>query len=82
MIIECEEDPEKLIEQIGDPFFLICDETVDKIYRHPHHPNSIRITDAEFGITIDINTEYGLVETFATAKALCKLLNQEYGKVK
>ena len=78
MNIDCDENPDKLIENIGDPFFLICDEMVDKIYRHPDHPNTIRITDAEFGIQIDIYTEYGQEETLFAAKALCKLLNQNY----
>lgn len=79
MIIECEEDPWKLIAEIGDPSFSICDDDWDECYRHPNHPNTLRIIDCEDNQHIDICA--GSVEdTRKTAEALCKLLNQDYWK--
>lgn len=77
MIIDCEEDPWDLIEQIGDPSFSICDENWDEIYKHKDHPRTLRIIDCEDNQTIDIRG--GTIEdTLRIAQALCKLLNQDY----
>lgn len=79
MKIDCEENPLDLIGDIGDPFFNICDETCDEIHRHPNHPNSVRIIDCEDQVQIDISAG-SIEETWKTAQALCKLLNQDYRK--
>ena len=76
--IECEYDPNEFISIIGDRFFTLCDENMDDEYRHPDHPNTIRLMDCEDGVWIDISTEHGDVFTMQSAKALLKLLNQEY----
>lgn len=77
MIIETEEDPWKLIGEIGDPLFSICDETWDEFYRHPDHPHTLRIIDCEDNQSIDI-TGQSIEDTRRMAEALCKLLNQDY----
>lgn len=82
MIIDCEEDPDELIREIGDRWFTICNEKVDKIYRHNQHPKIIRIMDCEDGVWIDVSTEDGDKSTRESAYALCKLLNQKYSKIK
>lgn len=76
MIIECEEDPWELIQEVGDPLFSICDETWDEIYRHPNHPHTLRIIDCESNQTIDITAET-IEDTRRMAEALCKLPNTE-----
>ena len=77
MIIECSEDPRKIIEDIGDPNFSICDESWDIQYRHPDHPVRLRITDCENNQEIDISGN-SIEDTRYMAEALCKLLNQNY----
>jgi hypothetical protein len=74
MIIECEKDPMELIREIGDPYFDICDENWDEFYRHPDHPKTLRITDAENNQSIDITGE-SIEDTCRIAKFLCVLLN-------
>jgi hypothetical protein len=77
MLIECEEDPWELIGNIGDPNFSICDESWDEIYRHKYHPKTLRITDCEENLAIDITGET-IEDTLRIAQALCNLLNQDY----
>ena len=77
MIIDCEEDPWSLIEKICDPSFSICDECWDEVYRHPRHPETLRIVDCEMNQYIDITCD-SIEDTRRTAEALCKLLNQDY----
>ncbi len=77
MIIECEEDPLELIGHIGDPYFSICDESCDEIWRHDNHPLTLRIIDCENNQTIDVMGET-IEDTRSMAEALCKLLNQDY----
>ena len=77
MIIDCKLDPFHLIGRIGDPHFMICDDQIDAIYRHPDHPRKIRIIDCEDGVSIDVHAESD-EETLIMAEALCDLLNQDY----
>jgi len=77
MFIECEEDPWKLICEIGDPTFSICDYTWDEVYRHDDHPRTLRIIDCESNQTIDVTGE-SVEDTLRIANSLCKLLNQNY----
>ena len=63
-----------MISLIGDPYFSVCDEHMDEIYRHPNHPDIVRIIDCEGDTTIDIYCEN---DTMEAAKALCKLLNMD-----
>lgn len=77
MIIDCDDNPNDLIEIIGNPYFLICDDKWEKIYRHPNHPHTLRIIDCENNQTIDVTGE-SIEDTFRIAQALCKLLNQDY----
>lgn len=79
MKIECEYDPDDLIKEIGDRSFDICDENYgDGLYKHNDHPNTVRIIDCEDGVTIDLYSEFGPVETMKMAKAMLILLNQNY----
>jgi hypothetical protein len=64
-----------LISKIGDPYFHICDEDMDEVFRHPNHPNTIRIIDCEGDNYIDITCEH---ETREAAHALCEILNGDY----
>lgn len=80
MIIECHEDPNKLIEQIGDRSFSICDDDWDECLRHEDHPNTVRIIDCEDTTEIDIQGET-VEETRQIAENLCRLLNQDYDRV-
>jgi len=77
MIIECEENPWEIIGNIGDPFFSICDESYDEIYRHDNHPLTLRIIDCENNQTIDVTGE-SIDDTRRIAENLIKLLNQDY----
>lgn len=77
MNIECENDPNYLIGMIGDPNFIICDYDIDEIYRHPKHPDIVRIIDCEFERTIDVCGE-NPGDSMIMAMSLCKLLNQDY----
>ena len=77
--IECECDPWDLIREIGDPWFAICDETWDEVYRHDEHPNTVRIMDCEANQKIDITGET-IADTRRMAEALCKLFNQKYSR--
>lgn len=82
MKFECDYDPNDLIREIGDRSFDICDEDYgDGLYKHENHPNTIRIIDCEDGVTIDLCSEYGPIETMYMAKAMLLLLNQEYNFV-
>jgi hypothetical protein len=76
MIIECEEDPNKLIDLIGDPCFSICE---GKGIQHENHPKVVRISDAEGDVYIDVYDTAGR-DSIENAQALCKLLNQDYRK--
>lgn len=78
MIIDCEQNPENLVDKIGDRFFLLCAEDVDEPMRGKDYPHTIRIIDCENGVTIDITTDYGVESTLESAKALTTLLNQGY----
>jgi hypothetical protein len=71
MIIDCISDPNELIENIGDLYFSIEDD------KEAQTRNRIIIIDCEHEIEIVIST-FGLINPFEAAKALCKLLNQEY----
>ena len=77
MKIECEINPDDLIEKIGDAFFYICDETCDEFYRHPKHPHILRIIDCEDETIIDVQGS-SIEDTRIIAESLCKLLNQDY----
>lgn len=77
MKIECEHNPLDLMELIGDPYFSICDEKWDELYRHKNHPDTVRITDCENNQTIDVTGETR-EDTRRIAEALCRLLNQDY----
>jgi len=79
MIIDCDENPKDLIKKIGDSSFSICDDTWDAFYRHPDHPNTVRIIDCENNQTIDVTGE-SIIDTQRIAQSLCKLLNQDYRK--
>lgn len=79
MEFECENDPNDLIEQIGDPNFSICDDSWDEVYRHPRHPLYLRIIDCENGTQIDVSGE-DEQDSFIIATNLVKLLNQDYRK--
>jgi hypothetical protein len=80
---QCEYDPEKLIDEIGNSFFSICDDDyADGIYNHEPHPDVITIMDCESESTIDISSNFGVDETRRMAEALLKLLNQDYDHVK
>ncbi len=79
MKIECEYDPDDLIREIGDRSFDICDENYgDGLYKHPDHPNTVRIIDCEDGVKIDLYSEFGPIETMKMAKSMLILLNQDY----
>ena len=83
MKIECEYNPDDLISEIGDSQFDICDDIYgDGLYKHEKHPNIIRIIDCEDGIFIDLYSEHGSEETWKMARALLKLLNQDYIRLK
>lgn len=77
MIIDCQYNPWDIIGDIGDPYFSICDETWDEIYRHSNHPHTLRILDCEGNQKIDVTGE-SIEDTRKIAEALCKLLNQDY----
>ena len=77
MIIDCEENPSDLIEQIGDPNFWICKE---RPWNPPNFPRTLRITDCENSLTIDVTGE-STQDTWHVATYLCRLLNQDYKKV-
>lgn len=79
MKIECEENPSDLIEKIGGPNFSICDHACDELLRHKNHPRCLRIIDYEHSVYIDVTGET-VADTLMVAKALCKLLNQDYRK--
>lgn len=81
MILECNENPDKLIDYIGDPYFSVCDEDWDECYRHKDHPRIIRIADCELGSFIDIELETP-EQTRLAASSLCKILNQNYKEIK
>ena len=76
MIIECQIDPWELVGEIGDPNFFICGDD-EELFRHPDHPFTLRITDAEANQHIDITGE-STEDTRNIAECLCKLLNQSY----
>lgn len=77
MIIDCEFDPRDLINEIGDPNFSICDGDWDEVYRHPHHPHTLRIIDCEDNQYIDVTGE-SIEDTRRISENICKLLNQDY----
>lgn len=77
MKIECKENPSYLIQEIGDPYFSVCDDTCDEIYRHKNNPNTLRIIDCEHNVYIDVTCET-IDDTRKTAQTLCRLLNQDY----
>lgn len=79
MKIECEKNPQDLVSKIGDPYFCICDDTWDEIYRHPNHPFALRITDCEGEVRIDVESETS-EETKKIAENLIEILNQSYAK--
>ena len=81
MIIDCKEDPCKLIGEIGDPQFSICDEGWDSIYRHPNHPRSLRLIDCEHNGHVDVTGD-SLEDTRTMAESLCRLLNQDYSRLR
>lgn len=73
MKFECEYDPNILIEEIGDRYFIL--ENQGRI-------ENIRvIVDCEDEVRIEISSSYGKTETYKIAVKLLKLLNQEYSKV-
>lgn len=78
MVIDCQSNPDELIDKIGDRNFVLCDESLDHYMRHPHHPKVIRIMDCESGVHIDVWTEHGNEDTLESARALVQLLNQNY----
>ncbi len=71
MKIECNCDPNDLINQIGDRYFSIDEE-------FSGHPKIIRIMDCEGEAYIDVCSDLGIAETEFMANALLRLLNQEY----
>lgn len=75
--VECEINPDTLINSVGDRFFSVCDEECDEVYRHPLHPSTIRIRDCEDDSYIDV-TSINEWETRLMATSLCTLLNQSY----
>jgi len=66
--------------KIGDASFSICDESWDEGYRHPNHPDIIRIIDCEDEVTIDVSA-FDKDSTRETAEALLKLLNGNFKEV-
>lgn len=77
MLIDCVHNPDVLIEEIGTPWFSVCDEYYDNIYRHPKHPETVRIMGCDETVLIDVTTEeFG--KAMQSARALCLLLNQLY----
>lgn len=77
MKFECKEDPNKLIEKIGDAEFWVADIPV---YKHVRHPKTVRIIDCEDGTHIDVTAEYE-EDSLECANALCDLLNQNYERI-
>jgi len=67
MKIECEYDPDDLIDQIGNRYFHIIPDEDD-----------CTIEDCECETTIKISSGFGLADAQSTALALLRLLNQEY----
>jgi len=70
MRIECDIDPDSVIDHIGDKFFSVC-------YDH-NFLNTSKIIDCEDGVSIEISSDYGKEFNLKAAEALVKLLNQEY----
>ena len=68
----------ELIGEIGDAYFLLCDEDVDEVMRGMNFPKELSIIDCEDSVTIKIITDFGAEGTMKAARALLKLLNQEY----
>ena len=70
MKIECDHNPDNLIDAIGDRFFHIDPERQFK--------DHIFIRDCEDGVLIQISSDHGKAANLESAIALCALLNQKY----
>ena len=76
MRIECEEDPDDIIDRIGDRYFTIdIQENLTELERQKGHAF---IIDCEDGVRIEVSSDYGKEENYKIAEALIKLLNQKY----
>jgi len=79
MKIECDHDPDKLIDQIGDRFFSIqLDEDLSDLEKNQGFGI---IIDCEDGVRIEISSDYGKEFNLNAARNLVTLLNQEYSFV-
>lgn len=78
MIIDCETDPNKLIDEIGDRYFSVCEELILPLVSSD--PGSATIWDCEGETTIHIRDDLSN-NALPIAKALCTLLNQSYKKI-
>ncbi len=76
MKIECEYDPDDLIDKIGDRFFSI--DIDENLTENQRLSESIFIIDCEDGVHIEISSENGKEFNIKAAEALLKLLNQNY----
>ncbi len=76
MLVECEYNPDDLIDLIGDrSFSLEIEENLSSLERSLY---DAVIVDCENETTITINSGYGKKDGLLIAEALLKLLNQEY----
>jgi hypothetical protein len=79
MIIDCEYDPDDLIDEIGDRFFSIeLDENLTEREKCSQHAF---IIDCENGVKIEISSDYGKSDNYKIAEALLRLLNQKYESI-
>ncbi len=76
MLVECEYDPDDLIDLIGDKNFSIeIEENLSTLERSMY---DAVIVDCEREVTIRITSSYGKEDGLLVSEALLNLLNQEY----
>ena len=76
MRFECEDDPNDLIDAIGDKnFSMQIEENLVKLQRLR---GCAVIIDCEDEVEIQITSGYGKAENYAIAEKLLRLLNQDY----
>jgi len=76
MLIECEYDPDKLIDEIGDRNFSI--EIEENLSYLEKDLFDAVIVDCEYETRITVRSGYGKEDGKKIAEAMLRLLNQEY----
>lgn len=77
MIIDCQYNPNDLIEMIGDKWFSVCDGYYEIVYKKGITPDCVSIIDRSGTFRIDISSPE-FEQSMQSARSMCILLNQKY----